>query len=142
MTENQEKREPMTLEKFIEGINIEDGGFYPFSMFEINDSDELTVCALALPDCQHVYSAVRNILAANNSKQIFLAVDFPANQYVETDFVGVFYFGENDVEWSGVLLPYDKDSNRLPLITSGAMLDVLIKQTNLCCPLNRNKSKN
>jgi hypothetical protein len=116
----------MNREKFIEFINIDEEGHYPFYMFVEKADSSHHLVAMALNDVHLVYAQAAKYLM-DNPRKVYFTLDFPAMKDIKTDFVGV-YFKEMDAPWESVIIPYDKNGSRLELITSGEMFDILLAQ--------------
>lgn len=122
----KEEFEKITLNKVSEQG---DGkmGLYPFPcVFEGSDG-KLVLVAFALDGVKEVFTAVWGLLKLENPKELYLAVDFPANGLIKTDFVAVFYY-ESEV-WTVKLKPYNAQGEWLDEITHGVMINLLLSQT-------------
>ena len=72
-------------------------GFYPFQMFVEDKEGKSTFCSLDLGgDIASVYKAFNDYFK-HSPKRIYLAVDFPAADDIENDFVCIFIFQKGNI---------------------------------------------
>lgn len=120
----------MNRQEFIDSIKldkVDDGdeyGYYPFSMYVLTADDKMEINALALGgDILAVYRRVGSY-RSKMAKQIFLAVDFPANKEIDHDFVACFILNGDKLEL--ILMPYSTETGQFyDWVTESNLIDDL-----------------
>lgn len=115
----------MTKDEFINMLDIDEKGHYPFYCFVKTGKGETNLVALALHHIQELYGVVNTYLKTGASLLHFSA-DFPKSKAMPTDFVAIHTY--EDKKWACVLLPYDEKGNRLDLVENGQQQEVLLNQ--------------
>jgi hypothetical protein len=113
----------MTRQEFINFIDIDQEGHYPFQCFAKKQNGETVLITIAISDIVLVYLAVKALFQAG-VEYLHFSADFLAKiGTMNTDFVGIHTY--QDSQWSLVLLPYDEECNRGRLVTKGEVVDQL-----------------
>jgi hypothetical protein len=122
----------MTQKEFIDMLDITAEGHYPFYAFMLTGKGKRHIVAIDISNMQAVYGTVNTYLKGG-ATHIHVSADFPKCEELgmPTDFVGIHTY-ENG-EWSVVLLPYDAQGNRLPLVENGDMQQRLLVQCQERC---------
>ena len=104
----------MTLEQFekafvkVEEINPGEWGYHPFHMISVDNEDKVSVHCLIGHKSEDCYAAFQNQIA-QRSKNVIMAVDFPAAQDVPHDFILIFQFNAGEEQSQIKMIQYDKD---------------------------------
>lgn len=120
----------MTQQEFIEFIDIDQKGHYPFQCFAKQTNGKTFLAAMALPNIESVYFSVNQFLQSG-VEFLHFSADFPKHGSMESDFVAIHTI-ENGKLSCVVLLPYDENGSRMDLITEGKMVDSLSSQAAFC----------
>jgi len=131
----------MDNNQFVEQVDISTDplGHHPYYLMvyppEGSKAEGPILNALAhLPNIQSAYHIVNTYMLQFPGCKMQCSFDFPAVLDVETDFVGCFFLEFNSRKWEGVLVPYNTKGEKLPVLTTGAALQMLIWQININCP--------
>lgn len=126
-----------TVNEFVEKmVKIEwieqSGGFghYPFQMFVEKENDERLVCALALGG--NVAACFREVKKhrIENSKRIYISLDYPEMEGIEHDFVAV--FSVEDGKENIFAIPYNPKTGQIfEAVKEGAFLEKILSQFKL-----------
>ena len=112
----------MDFDKFVEIVKIDFiessncYGHHPMQLAAINKKDELELNALLHLKFNDIKNRIDHYLNKSDFKELFLSLDFPANDEIENDFVLILHINEKGLEKS-LIKQYD--------VSTGAYLDVL-----------------
>lgn len=115
----------MTQKEFIDVLDINEEGHYPFYCFVKTGKGETHLVAMALVYIQEVYNTI-NMYLKSGASFLHFSADFPKSKAMPTDYVAIHTY-ENE-RWSCVLLPYDEKGHRLKLVESGVQQELLLEQ--------------
>lgn len=103
-------------------------GHYPFQMFVQKQDDKVSISALALGGdvkaCHRLFADEMH----NNSKRVYMSLDFPSAGDIENDFVCVFYYENKTHELKKIAITYNSEGVILKQITESEHLTKLLTQ--------------
>ncbi len=99
-----------------------DFGHFPFQCFTVTKDNKLEIGALALGGDVVACLKYFSLAVLKDARQVFMSVDFPANEFIKTDFVAVFYCHRQAIDV--VAIPYNTATGeKFPTLTKSPVLD-------------------